>query len=416
MPQEMNPHDHALEQLDKAAQLMNLDPTLHKIFSKPKRVLEVSIPVEMDSGEYEVFTGYRVQHNFNRGPTKGGIRYHPAVTLDEIKALAMWMTWKCAVVNIPYGGAKGGVVCNPKQMGTKELEHLTRRFTVEIIGMIGPDSDIPAPDVYTNPQVMAWMMDTYSIVKGSRVLGVVTGKPLSAGGSHGRREATGRGTAITTLNACRHLKMNPEELRLVVQGFGNVGSVSAKILDEAGLRLIAASDSQGGVYNPRGLEVAKLVEVKAQGGSVIHYGDADRVSNEELLELETDILIPAALEHVITEENAPRIKARIVAEAANGPTTVGADAILEDRGVFVAPDILTNAGGVVVSYFEWIQGTQSFFWDEATVNEQLERIMHKAFADVLALHEERTVGMRMAALILAISRVAEATMVRGIYP
>ena len=253
MPHRINPYDQALQQLDKAAELMDLDPTLHKIFSKPKRVLEVSIPVEMDNEDYEVFTGYRVQHNFNRGPTKGGIRYHPDVTLDEIKALAMWMTWKCAVVNIPYGGAKGGVICNPKKMSMKELENLTRRFTVEIMAMIGPESDIPAPDVYTTPQIMAWIMDTYSIAKGSRVLGVVTGKPLSAGGSHGREEATGRGTAITTLDACKHLKMGSEGLRLVVQGFGNAGSVTAKILDKAGFRVIATSDSQGGVYNSKGL-------------------------------------------------------------------------------------------------------------------------------------------------------------------
>ena len=416
MNQEANPYEQALLQLDQAAALMNLDPALHKIFSKPKRVLEVSFPVEMDHGAHEVFTGYRVHHNFNRGPTKGGIRYHPDVTLDEMKALAMWMTWKCAVVSIPYGGAKGGVICNPKQMSLKELEHLTRRFTVEIMGMIGPDSDIPAPDVYTNPQVMAWMMDTYSIVKGNRVLGVVTGKPLSAGGSHGRDEATGRGTSITTLEACKHLNVAPKDLRLVVQGFGNAGSVTAKILSQAGLKLIAVSDSQGGVYNTAGLDVARLIEVKAESGSVINYADADKVSNKELLELDTDVLVPAALEEVITHENAPRIKAKIIAEAANGPTTVEADKILEDKGVFLLPDILANAGGVVVSYFEWVQGIQSFFWDEERVNSELQRIMSRSFADVLAVREQRGVGMRMAALILAISRVAEATMIRGIYP
>ena len=416
MVKRINPFDQALQQLDRAAELMCLDPTLLKIFRKPKRVLEVSIPVELDNGDYEVFTGYRVHHNFNRGPTKGGIRYHPDVTLDEIKALAMWMTWKCAVVNIPYGGAKGGVICNPKKMSKKELERLTRRFTVEIAFIIGPESDIPAPDVYTNPQVMAWMMDTYSIIKGYRVLGVVTGKPLSVGGSHGREEATGRGTAITTLRACEHLKMNPSSCRVVVQGFGNAGSVTAKLLNEEGLKVIAVSDTKGGVFNAKGLDVTKLLDVKHKTGSVVNYADADKISNEELLELETEVLVPAALEDVITDENAPRIKAKIIAEAANGPTTLAADDILDDKGVFVMPDILANAGGVVVSYFEWVQGLQSFFWDEATVNEQLAKVMHKAFNDVLAIQQERKVDMRMAALILAISRVAEATMITGIYP
>jgi len=411
-----NPYDQALRQLDEAAEIMNLDPTLHKIFRKPKRVLEVSIPVKLDTGDYEVFTGYRVHHNLNRGPTKGGIRYHPDVTLDEVKALAMWMTWKCAVVNIPYGGAKGGIICSPKEMSMDELERMTRRFTFEIYTMIGPECDIPAPDVYTNPQVMAWIMDTYSIMKGYSVLGVVTGKPVSIGGSLGRNEATGRGTAITALQACKHLGIDPGSARVVVQGFGNAGSVAARIFSESGMTVIAVSDSQGGIFNPKGLDIAKVAKVKKESGSVIHYADGEKITNAETLELKTDVLVPAALENVITKHNADRINAKIIAEAANGPTTTEADKILEQKGVFVVPDILTNAGGVVVSYFEWVQGLQSFFWDEKSVNDKLDDIMCKSFADVVALGEDRKIRMRAAAYVLAVSRVAEATTIRGIYP
>jgi glutamate dehydrogenase (NAD(P)+) len=416
MSQKINPYEQALSQLDQAAEIMKLDPTLHKIFRKPKRILETAIPVLMDDGQYNVFTGYRVHHNINRGPAKGGIRYHPDVTLDEIKALSMWMTWKCAVVNIPYGGAKGGVICNPKKMSDGELERLTRRFTFEIYSMIGPEKDIPAPDVYTNPQIMAWIMDTYSIVAGHSVLGVVTGKPISIGGSLGRNEATGRGTAIITLETCKHLKINPKKSRLTVQGFGNAGSIAAKLLNDAGFKVIAASDSQGGIYNTKGLNINKLVELKTQKHSVVDYKDGDKITNEELLELKTEVLVPAALENAITDKNADNIKAKIIAEAANGPTTTEADKILEEKNVFVVPDILANAGGVVVSYFEWVQGLQSFFWDEDTVNDNLKKIMVRSFKDVLKVRQERKTSVRMAALILAISRVAEATTIRGIYP
>jgi glutamate dehydrogenase (NAD(P)+) len=416
MTAKTNPFDEAVQQLDQAAAIMHLDPTLHKIFRKPKRILEVAIPVKLDTGEYHVFTGYRVHHNINRGPAKGGMRFHPDVTLDEMKAMAMWMTWKCALVNLPYGGAKGGVICDPRKMSLDELERLTRRFTFEIFTMIGPERDIPAPDVATNPQVMAWMMDTYSIVQGHSVLGVVTGKPVSIGGSVGRRDATGRGVAITTMAACRHLKTECKGLRVAIQGFGNVGSAAARILNDAGFTIVAVSDVEGGMFNPRGIDVGKLTQVASESGSVVHYRDGDRITNRELLAMETDILIPAALEGVIAQENASDVKARILVEAANGPTATAADPILEEKGVFVVPDILANAGGVVVSYFEWVQDLQRFFWDENMVNSQLERIMTSSFQDVLAMHLDRRIPMRMAAHVLAISRVAEATTIRGIYP
>lgn len=416
MAAKTSPFEEAVQQLDQAAEVMHLEPALHRIFRQPKRVLEVSIPVEMDDGRYEVFTGYRVHHNLNRGPTKGGIRYHPDLTLDEVKGLAMLMTWKCAVVNIPFGGAKGGVICDPKAMSSRELEHLTRRFTFEIFTMIGPERDIPAPDVYTDSQVMAWMMDTYSIVKGHSVLGVVTGKPISIGGSVGRIDATGRGVAITTLEACKRLWLDPGSSRLVIQGFGHVGSPAARILREAGFTVVGVGDVEGAVFNPNGLDVVKLKEIERTRGSVVHWTDGDRITNRQLLELETEVLIPAALGGVITKQNAPLIKARLVVEAANAPTTAEADAILDERGILVVPDILANAGGVVVSYFEWVQGLQSFFWDKQQVNEQLQKIMVRSFRDVVAIHEERNLSMRMAAYVLAISRVAEATRTRGIYP
>lgn len=411
-----NPFHESLEQLDQAAGIMHLDPALHVIFRKPKRVLEVAIPVQLESGTYEVFTGYRVHHNINRGPGKGGIRYHPSVTLDDVKALAMWMTWKCAVVNIPYGGAKGGVVCNPKKMTQLELERLTRRFTFEMHSMIGPNKDIPAPDVYTNPQTMAWIMDTYSIVEGHSVLGVVTGKPVCCGGSLGRNEATGRGTAIATLEAMKYKGMAPDSAKVAVQGFGNAGSVSAMILNQHRATITAVSDSQGGIYNSRGLDVQELIRIKGDGGSVREYKDCDHVSNDELIASKADVLIPAALENEITKHNASSVQATIVAEAANGPTTNAADRILEEKGVFVVPDILANAGGVVVSYFEWVQGLQSFFWDEDTVNQRLSDIMCRSFGDVVQVLEERNISMRMAAMVLAVNRVAEATTTRGIYP
>jgi glutamate dehydrogenase (NAD(P)+) len=357
-----------------------------------------------------------VQHNLSRGPAKGGIRYHPDVTLDEVRALAMWMTWKCAVVGIPYGGAKGGVVCNPKQMSERELERLTRRFTSEIIMFIGPDSDIPAPDVNTDAQTMAWIMDTYSMTKGYSVPAVVTGKPVEIGGSLGRREATGRGVMFTTREALKHLGMPIEGVRVVVQGFGNVGAIGAELLQELGCTVIAVSDSRGGVYNPKGLDARDVMRHKKETGAVAGYPGTDAVTNKELLELDCEVLVPAALENEITKENADRLKARVIAEGANGPTTPEADDILFDKGSFVIPDILANAGGVTVSYFEWVQGLQNFFWTEEEVNQNLEKIMVKAFQDVLAISQRREVNMRIAAYILAIDRVATATLLRGIYP
>lgn len=411
-----NPFLMAQRQFDNAAKYLDLKEGIKAKLRVPKRELTVYFPVKMDDGSIQIFTGHRVQHNLARGPAKGGIRYHPDVTLDEVRALAMWMTWKCAVVNIPYGGAKGGVVCNPKEMSERELERLTRRFTSEIIMLIGPDSDIPAPDVNTNAQIMAWIMDTYSMTKGYSVPAVVTGKPIEIGGSLGRREATGRGVMFTTREALKHLNMPIEGTRVVVQGFGNVGAIGAQLLEELGCTVIAVSDSRGGIYNPKGLNVKDVIRHKAETGTVVGYPGTDTVTNKELLELDCEVLVPAALENAITEENADRIKARIIAEGANGPTTPEADEILFDKGAFVIPDILANAGGVTVSYFEWVQGLQNFFWSEDEVNKNLEKIMVKAFQDVLAISQQREVNMRIAAYILAIDRVATATLLRGIYP
>jgi len=411
-----NPFEIAQRQFDNAAKYLDLKEGIKAKLRVPKRELTVYFPVEMDDGRIQVFTGHRVQHNLARGPAKVGIRYHPDVTLDEVRALAMWMTWKCAVVNIPYGGAKGGVVCNPKVMSERELERLTRRFTSEIIMLIGPDSDIPAPDVNTNAQTMAWIMDTYSMTKGYSVPAVVTGKPVEIGGSLGRREATGRGVMFTAREALKHLGMPIEGTRVAVQGFGNVGAIGAELLEELGCNVIAVSDSRGGIYNPKGLQVKDVMRHKAEAGTVVGYPGTDTLTNKELLELDCEVLVPAALENEITEENADRIKARIIAEGANGPTTPEADEILFDKGAFVIPDILANAGGVTVSYFEWVQGLQSFFWSEDEVNKNLEVIMVKAFQDVLAISQRREVNMRIAAYILAIDRVATATLLRGIYP
>ncbi len=406
----------ALTQLDEAAELIGLDPAVHAKLRKPKRVMMVAIPTQMDDGNFEVFTGYRVQHNMDRGPCKGGIRYHPDVTLEEVIALAMWMTWKCAVVNIPYGGAKGGVICNPKEMSEGEIERMTRRFTTELVEVIGPEKDIPAPDVYTNAQVMAWIMDTYSMQKGYSVPAVVTGKPISLGGSLGREAATGRGCVFTIREAMRELGMPMDGATMVVQGFGNVGQWAARLLEPMGPKLIAASDSRGGCYNPDGIPVADLIAHKAESGTVVGFPGTDEISNEELLELECDVLVPAALENAIREDNADRIKAKIIAEGANGPTTPQAQEILNDKGVFVIPDILANAGGVTVSYFEWVQGLQAYFWTEEEVNERLERIMVRAFAEVYAESQKRNVDMRAAAMAVAVGRVAEAVNMRGIYP
>jgi glutamate dehydrogenase (NAD(P)+) len=410
------PFQMALRQFNIAADVINLDDGLRQILSSCKRELTVNFPVKMTNGDIRVFTGYRVQHNLARGPAKGGIRYHQDVTLDEVKALAMWMTWKCAVVRIPYGGAKGGVVVNPKELTLRELENLTRRYASEISILMGPERDIPAPDVNTNPQVMAWIMDTYSMHHGYSVPAVVTGKPVNIGGSEGRVEATGRGVTYVTEQACRKLGIAMKGATVAVQGYGNAGSVTAKLLHELGCRVVAVSDSRGGIYNPKGLDPNAVLRVKEEAGSVTAFADADRISNEELLELEVDILVPAALENQITARNADRVRARLIAEAANGPTTPEADRILFEKGVFLIPDILANAGGVVVSYFEWVQDLQSFFWSEDEVNQRLHQIMTRSFDEVHAMATERNIDMRTAALAIAVKRVADATRTRGIYP
>src|SRR5262245_14016177 len=409
----LNPFAIAQQQFDNAAEYLKLESWLRDVLRKPKRQLIVSIPTKMDDGSIKVFEGYRVQHSLARGPAKGGIRYHPSVTLDEVKALASWMTWKCATVNIPYGGGKGGVVCDPKKMSQHELEGMTRRYASVIIG---PEKDIPAPDVYTNAQTMAWIMDTYSMTVGSTQLGVVTGKPLPIGGSQGRNEATARGCQFVIREACREKKIPLKGARVAVQGFGNAGSIAARLLSEDGARVIAASDSAGGIHNPKGLDIKAVNAHKSSTGSLRGFQGAEPISNEKLLELECDVLVPAALENQITMENAPRIRAKIVAEAANGPTTPGADQILHKSGVFQIPDILANAGGVTVSYFEWVQSLQAFFWEENQVNHHLEKVMTRAFNEVLAIARKFDVDMRTAAYILAVGRVAEATRIRGIYP
>ena len=412
----LNPFEIAQAQFDTAAEHLKLDPWLREVLRRPKRQLVVSIPTKMDDGTVRVFEGYRVQHNLARGPAKGGIRYHPNVTLDEVKALASWMTWKCATVNIPYGGGKGGVVCNPKEMSLRELENMTRRYASEISIIIGPERDIPAPDVYTNAQTMAWIMDTYSMTVGSTQLGVVTGKPIPIGGSQGRGEATARGVQFVTREACREKGIPLRGARVAVQGFGNAGSIAARLLSEDGATIIAVSDSSGGIHSPKGLDIKAVQAHKDKTGSLRGYPEAESLSNEKLLELECEILVPAALENQITLDNVARIRARIVAEAANGPTTPGADEVLHKKGVFLIPDILANAGGVTVSYFEWVQSLQAFFWEEAQVNQHLEKVMTRAFQEVLATSKKYGVHMRTAAYVLAVGRVAEATRIRGIYP
>ncbi len=416
MNKEESPYQMALRQFDEAVKYLKLKRGIVEYLRYPKRELTVNFPVKMDDGSVKIFTGYRVHHNIVLGPAKGGIRYHPDVTLDEVRALAMWMTWKCAVVGLPFGGGKGGVICNPKEMSDQELENLTRRYTTEISIMIGPEIDIPAPDVGTNAQVMAWLMDTYSMHKGYSVLPVVTGKPVSIGGSLGRAEATGRGVMIVAREACKHLDMPFEGATAVVQGYGNVGAVAAYLLHDAGCRVIGVSDSRGGVYNPKGLDPRDVLRHKKETKSVVGYPGADTITNEELLELPCDILVPAALEKQITEKNADKIKAKLIVEGANGPTTPDADKILRERGVFVVPDILANAGGVTVSYFEWVQGLQSFFWSEEEINCKLEKIMAKSFAEVWTVAQDKGIDMRTAALVRAIDRVAEAIYIRGIYP
>ncbi|HLW44401.1 MAG TPA: Glu/Leu/Phe/Val dehydrogenase [Candidatus Acidoferrales bacterium] len=414
--EDLNPFRIAQIQFDMAAEYLKLDPGLRQILRTPKRVMEVSVPVKMDNGQTKVFTGFRVQHNVSRGPAKGGLRYHPNVTLDEVKALAAWMTWKTATVNLPYGGAKGGVVCDPKRMSKGELERMTRRYAAEIQPIIGPEVDIPAPDVYTDSQTMAWIMDTYAMTVGHAAPGVVTGKPVSIGGSEGRTDATGRGVLYVVEEACKVKKVNLRGATVAIQGFGNVGSAVARLFAEKKAKIIAISDSRGGVHNPRGIDPLRALRYKERSGTVVGMPGASRISNDELLALKCDILVPAALENVITLHNADQIKAKIVAEAANGPTTPHADEILSRKGVFVVPDILANAGGVTVSYFEWTQDLQGFFWQLQEVNSKLEFVMRRAFNDVHETMRKFHVYPRAAAYILAVGRVADATLVRGLFP
>jgi glutamate dehydrogenase (NAD(P)+) len=413
-------HDNVWEmaqrQLDEVSLLIGLNESLHGYLRQPKRVLEVSVPVHMDDGGFRMFTGYRVQHNLARGPGKGGIRFHPDVTLDEVKALAMWMTWKCALVNLPFGGAKGGVICDPKRMSMQELENLTRRFTSEISIIIGPEKDIPAPDVYTTPQMMAWIMDTFSMQHGYSIPGVVTGKPVAIGGSLGRDKATARGCVYVVDEAMEELGKEIEGATVSIQGFGNAGMYAAQLMSERGYRVVAVSDSLGGVANEKGLDVKRLSAHKLETGSVVGFTGGERVDNREVLEFDCDVLVPAALEKVITRENAPRIRAQIVAEAANGPTLPDADDILFERGIMVLPDILANAGGVTVSYFEWVQDQQADFWEENEINERLKRKMTRAFRETHEQAKRHGVSMRKGAYCVAVARVAEATKLRGLYP
>jgi glutamate dehydrogenase (NAD(P)+) len=411
-----NPYEIAKSQLSKVAQAFAIDPNLVNVLQECKKAVVVSVPVAMDDGTTHVFEGYRVTHNIARGPSKGGIRYHPDVTLDEVKALAMWMTWKCALSGIPFGGAKGGIVCNPKRMSENELQRMTRRFTSEIINEIGPERDIPAPDVGTDGRVMAWIFDTFSMNKGHSVLGVVTGKPLTIGGSLGRQEATARGALYCVREAVRKRQLSLRGIHVAVQGFGNVGSYLAQFLTEDGATVIAVSDSASGLYNPNGIDVPAAIAHKRETGTLAGFRGADAITNDELLLLECDVLAPCALEQVITEENAAQVRASIVVEGANGPITPAADEILEDKGVLVLPDILANAGGVIVSYFEWVQGLQEYFWKEPEVNAKLNDIITRAFNETWATMDRRGVSMRLAAYGLAVQRVAEATVTRGIYP
>jgi len=414
---EYNVLEMARKQLSVAAKYLDLDEGLQEVLSRPKRQVIVNFPVVMDNGSVQVFEGFRVQHNASRGPTKGGIRYHFDVDLDETTALAMWMTWKCAVVNIPYGGAKGGVRVNTKRLSKRELEKLTRRFVTEINIVLGERSDIPAPDIGTNPTTMGWIMDTFSMQAGYTVPGVVTGKPIELGGSEGRVEATGRGVIVSAEEACHMCNMNLSGSRIVVQGFGNVGSVAARLAEQQGAIIVGISDASGGIYNPKGLPVEELYhKYSGVDGGIHNFKDCDPISNEDLLELDCDILIPSAISAQIHAGNADKIRAKLVVEGANGPTTPDADRILSDKGIVVVPDILANAGGVVTSYFEWVQDLQNFFWEEDQVNDRLSRIMRMAYGAVAHTMREHKTDMRTAALIIAVKRVAEATMMRGIFP
>jgi glutamate dehydrogenase (NAD(P)+) len=411
-----NPFRIAQHQLRQVADAFGIDDRLVNVLQECKKAIEVSIPTSMDDGSVRAFTGFRVTHNVARGPSKGGIRYHPDVTLDEVKALAMWMTWKCSLMGLPFGGAKGGVVCEPKRMSRRELERMTRRYTSEIVNEIGPEKDIPAPDVGTTPAVMAWIFDTFSMNQGHSVLGVVTGKPLTIGGSLGREEATARGAVFCLIEALKRQERAIDGLRVAVQGFGNVGSFFAKFVAELGATVVAISDSSGGVYNDRGIDVAAAFAHKRDGGSISDLAGGERISNDDLVLLDCDVLAPCALEQVITQANADRVRAGIVVEGANGPITPAADAVLETNGVLILPDVLANAGGVVVSYFEWVQGLQEYFWKEEEVNARLNEITTRAFDETWETREARGITMRMAAYGLAVRRVAEATTTRGLYP
>jgi glutamate dehydrogenase (NAD(P)+) len=416
LPSLDNPWHNAQAQFDAAAELLGLHQGLRAVLREVRREFTVRFPVKMDDGSLRMFEGYRVQHNLTRGPAKGGLRFHPQVSLDEVKALAMWMTWKCAIANLPFGGAKGGVICDPKELSHRELERLTRRFASEIAVLIGPESDIPAPDVNTNAEIMAWIMDTISMESGFSVPAVVTGKPLEIGGSEGRASATGRGVTIVALEACRRLGRDPAATTVAIQGFGNVGGTAARLMSQAGFRVCAVSDVSGGIYCPTGLDIDAVMAYRSRNPHLAGFPDSEPVSNEALLELPVDVLVPAALENQITARNAGRIQASIIVEAANGPTTPDADRILERRGVVVVPDILANAGGVTVSYFEWVQDIQSFFWEEGEINAKLEKVMRKAFAQMCEQADTHHTSLRMGAYLVAVKRVADATAVRGIYP
>jgi len=415
LDQEINPWEAQSARFDFAARKLNLDEGLWKLLRTPGREVIVHFPVSMDDGRIEIFTGFRVQHSMARGPCKGGIRYSPDVTLDEVRALASWMTWKCAVVNIPFGGAKGGIVCDPRSMSRSELERMTRRYTSEIIEFIGPEKDVPAPDVNTNDQTMAWIMDTYSMHMRQTVTSVVTGKPLNIGGSRGRVEATGRGVMVVCNESLRYLNMPVEGCRVVIQGFGNVGSNAARLMMECGYKIVGIAEKDGGLYNPNGIDVHALGDYKYRNDSILGFSNAEAMPSEELIVSDCEIFIPAATENVITSRNADKLKARIVVEGANGPTTAVADEILADKRVFIVPDILANAGGVTASYFEWVQDRQGYFWKEAIVNEQLETILRDSFDDVVRYAEAHNVNNRIAAYMLAIDRVAFTIKQRGIY-
>ena len=412
---EENPFESMMQRFDEAAARLNLDPNIYKILRWPNREITLYIPVMMDDGNYQVFTGYRVQHNFARGPGKGGVRFSPDVSLDEVRALAAWMTWKCAVVNIPFGGAKGGIICDPRDMSLNELERLTRRYTAELLDFIGPEKDVPAPDMNTNEQTMAWMMDTYSMHARHTVTAAVTGKPIEIGGSRGRREATGRGLLFVCNEACKKFGFNIDDTRVVIQGAGNVGGTAALLMHREGYKIIALADITGSLYNPKGLDVPGVLEYLRENKTVEGYTTAEHIGTADLLELECEILMPAATENQITTHNADRIRCRILAEGANGPTTADADEVVSAKSIFVIPDILANAGGVTVSYFEWVQDRMGFFWNEEMVNTRLHEIMVSSFNDVVGFANKYRVNTRLAAYMLAIDRVAYDTRLRGIY-